>query len=209
MRKLLFLIGIVLCAGALQAQTVQCQASSGAWGPCPFVQPVVTAQAVNNKVSAGAGTTLTNAFGANTSAGNSILCVGFEGVAATPVFTDGQSNAYVVAESSGAAAPGYTVALASNIVGGTTDTVTLTTTSGSAAFSCYELKGAVTVGQIWDYAAVAQGTSASLIFPQQSAAIANDFVVAAVGMAAGTINATRSEERRVGKECRSRWSPHH
>ena len=25
----------------------------------------------------------------------------------------------------------------------------------------------------------------------------------------GTINGTRSEERRVGKECRSRWSPYH
>ena len=26
---------------------------------------------------------------------------------------------------------------------------------------------------------------------------------------AGTYAATRSEERRVGKECRSRWSPYH
>src|ERR1039458_7027574 len=26
---------------------------------------------------------------------------------------------------------------------------------------------------------------------------------------AGDTHATRSEERRVGKECRSRWSPHH
>ena len=25
----------------------------------------------------------------------------------------------------------------------------------------------------------------------------------------GTLNFTRSEERRVGKECRSRWSPYH
>ena len=25
----------------------------------------------------------------------------------------------------------------------------------------------------------------------------------------GTINRARSEERRVGKECRSRWSPYH
>ena len=25
----------------------------------------------------------------------------------------------------------------------------------------------------------------------------------------GTLNLTRSEERRVGKECRSRWSPYH
>ena len=27
--------------------------------------------------------------------------------------------------------------------------------------------------------------------------------------AAGGLNAVRSEERRVGKECRSRWSPYH
>ena len=27
--------------------------------------------------------------------------------------------------------------------------------------------------------------------------------------ARGTIIASRSEERRVGKECRSRWSPYH
>ena len=26
---------------------------------------------------------------------------------------------------------------------------------------------------------------------------------------AGELNVTRSEERRVGKECRSRWSPYH
>jgi len=196
MKKLFLLLavlfGLQLCA---HAQTVQCIASNGAWGPCPFVQPVVVATVggtpqVNNKVSAGAGTTITNAFPGVTSAGNSILCVGFEGVAATPVFTDAQSNTYIVIQSSGAAAPGYTVVVASNIVGGTTDTVTLTTSSGSASFSCYELKGAVSVGQAWDYVGVAQGTSASLIFPQVSAAIANDFVVAAVGMGAGTINAT-------------------
>ena len=27
--------------------------------------------------------------------------------------------------------------------------------------------------------------------------------------ASGTLTVTRSEERRVGKECRSRWSPYH
>ena len=30
-----------------------------------------------------------------------------------------------------------------------------------------------------------------------------------VGHAYGKIPAPRSEERRVGKECRSRWSPYH
>src|SRR5690349_22662446 len=33
--------------------------------------------------------------------------------------------------------------------------------------------------------------------------------VAIQAQRAGTLSATRSEERRVGKECRSRWSPYH
>lgn len=190
--KLLVLVGLLLCAAGAQAQTVQCQSAAGAWGPCPFVSPVTTQQAVNNKISAAAGTTITNPFGAAVTAGNSILCVGFEGAvtgSVLPVFTDALGNTYIVAASSAAAAPGYTVALATNITGGTTDVVTLTTVSGSAAFSCYELKGSVSVGQIWDYVAGLQATSASLVFPQESAAIANEFAVVAVGMGAGTVNA--------------------
>src|SRR3989449_8632969 len=35
------------------------------------------------------------------------------------------------------------------------------------------------------------------------------FVVIAVGAGRGLIVPARSEERRVGKECRSRWSPYH
>ena len=30
-----------------------------------------------------------------------------------------------------------------------------------------------------------------------------------LGMIRGCLTAARSEERRVGKECRSRWSPYH
>ena len=30
-----------------------------------------------------------------------------------------------------------------------------------------------------------------------------------IGCSKSTINRFRSEERRVGKECRSRWSPYH
>ena len=30
-----------------------------------------------------------------------------------------------------------------------------------------------------------------------------------VGFKSNAVDATRSEERRVGKECRSRWSPYH
>ena len=33
--------------------------------------------------------------------------------------------------------------------------------------------------------------------------------VLAEGVTCNTYNTTRSEERRVGKECRSRWSPYH
>jgi hypothetical protein len=61
--------------------------------------------------------------------------------------------------------------------------------SGSASFSCYELNGAVGVGQVWDYAAALQATSATLVFPQESAAIANELTFVAVGMGAGTVNA--------------------
>ena len=38
-----------------------------------------------------------------------------------------------------------------------------------------------------------------------------EFARAAIALAeqAGYVSLTRSEERRVGKECRSRWSPYH
>ena len=37
--------------------------------------------------------------------------------------------------------------------------------------------------------------------------VGNQFAVVLLGDVLG--NAERSEERRVGKECRSRWSPYH
>ena len=37
----------------------------------------------------------------------------------------------------------------------------------------------------------------------------DDRAAIALAMAADTVEAVRSEERRVGKECRSRWSPYH
>ena len=45
-------------------------------------------------------------------------------------------------------------------------------------------------------------------------AMGNEFNITAKGFGclitdAGRIKLTRSEERRVGKECRSRWSPYH
>ena len=46
-------------------------------------------------------------------------------------------------------------------------------------------------------------TALSLVYPVQN-------FINAVGIGFGVgINSVRSEERRVGKECRSRWSPYH
>jgi len=39
--------------------------------------------------------------------------------------------------------------------------------------------------------------------------IAFPFVDSFTGRYLDVTNSTRSEERRVGKECRSRWSPYH
>ena len=37
----------------------------------------------------------------------------------------------------------------------------------------------------------------------------NDFIDGSLGTAEAVKIVPRSEERRVGKECRSRWSPYH
>ena len=34
-------------------------------------------------------------------------------------------------------------------------------------------------------------------------------VISVIALGGGAVNQLRSEERRVGKECRSRWSPYH
>ena len=47
---------------------------------------------------------------------------------------------------------------------------------------------------------VSDGYARNYLFPRKLAAVAD---ASAVNMA------RRSEERRVGKECRSRWSPYH
>lgn len=158
------------------------------------VPPVTLAQAVNTqKTSSTAVTSITNAFVGNTTAANSIVCVGFSSSATTvPAFTDGQGNTYIVAAASAASgtAPGYTVAVAENIVGGTTDTITLTFTSGAGSFACYEFKNGVTVGVGWDFITSLQATSAALTFQQQSATLPLELVIAAVGMGGGTVNAT-------------------
>jgi hypothetical protein len=161
-------------------------------GSINAVPPVALAQGVNTiKTSSTAVTTLAQAFGSNTTAGNSIACVAYESAAAVPTIADGQSNTYIVAVSS-ATAPGYTVVVAENIVGGTTDTVTETFTSGAGTFACWEFKNGVTIGQAWDYATAVQAASGTLNFQQQSATLPLEMVIASVGMGGGTVNATPS-----------------
>ena len=58
----------------------------------------------------------------------------------------------------------------------------------------------VEIGRIGGQVAVTQLLASGIISPDQAAAL---------GQAVGQSQATRSEERRVGKECRSRWSPYH
>jgi hypothetical protein len=197
--KLLVLLGLLFCAAfSTRAQTVQCQTPAGAWGPCPFVTPVTVAKVagvaqINNKVSGAAGLTITNAFPGNITVGNTLACVGFEGVitgSVAPVFSDALANTWTVIASGAAAAPGFAVAYANVVTGGTTDVITETVVSGSASFTCLELNGAVQVGQVWDYVSSLQATSATLVFGQQSAAIPNELAVVAVGMGGGTVNAT-------------------
>src|SRR2546430_12373936 len=56
--------------------------------------------------------------------------------------------------------------------------------------------------------ALAIGTSADLLVGQKVFAIGNPFGLDQT-LTTGIISGLRSEERRVGKECRSRWSPYH
>ena len=44
---------------------------------------------------------------------------------------------------------------------------------------------------------------------QDGAVLIQDGILVEVGPSRRVENLTRSEERRVGKECRSRWSPYH
>src|SRR3712207_7749778 len=53
-------------------------------------------------------------------------------------------------------------------------------------------------------------SSAITPFPLRIRSEKNNFRVAATGTSEALFDGyTRSEERRVGKECRSRWSPYH
>ena len=45
--------------------------------------------------------------------------------------------------------------------------------------------------------------------PALSGALMGVMLMSTTCFAAGTGTSARSEERRVGKECRSRWSPYH
>lgn len=187
MTKLLALFALL--ASAALGQSVGCIPSSGPTYPCALTPIVSEAQAVNVKVSGGAGTTITQAFAGATTRGNTIVCMGMESAAAIPVFTDADSNTYAVVASS-ATAPGYSIAVANNIAGTTSDIVTLTTTSGAAAFACHELKGAVAVGQSWDLSNGQQGTGSTITYSATVAQFPGEMVLSAVGLGGGTVNAT-------------------
>ena len=49
----------------------------------------------------------------------------------------------------------------------------------------------------------------SLLVPDASAQVTSGINAATTGEMRGKSVQLRSEERRVGKECRSRWSPYH
>ena len=66
--------------------------------------------------------------------------------------------------------------------------------------SLYNIVDSYFVAQISEQAM----TALSLVYPLQLLETA-----IAVGFGIGMNAAARSEERRVGKECRSRWSPYH
>lgn len=191
--SLLKVIAAVFGGALLCAQT-PCFTAPNTVGVCP--PPMVQIASVggtlqiNTKASAGSGTTITNAFPGVTTKGNSILCLGMESAAAVPVFTDAQSNTYVVITSS-ATAPGITAAVAQNIVGGSTDTITETTTSGAAYFACYEIQGVPPYGQIWDIANLQQGTGTSVPFVAATTIAPNEMVFTIEGFTTGqTVNAT-------------------
>jgi hypothetical protein len=189
----------LLTTGCLlaQAPSQSCFTQTGATYPCsslPQVQIASVSGTAQINVDSGPAsstiTTLSQAFPGSTTKGNSILCIAMESAAAIPVITDGQSNTYVVASSS-ATSGGYTVALASNIVGGTTDSITETLTAGTASFACYELVGAVSVGQIWDLVQAKQGTGSTVSFTPVSASLPGEMIFGAVGFTTGqTVNAT-------------------
>lgn len=190
MKKIILL---TLTAYAAWAQNTGCFSATGSTYPCSLIPTVLEAQAVNVKVSAGAGTTLTQAFGSATSKGNTIVCLGIESVNAVPVFTDGDGNTFVVVKSNGSSAPGYSIVVANNIAGTSSDVITLATSSGAAAFACHELKGAVTVGQAWDLFDAQQAAAATITFNPTIATIPGEMIFAAAGFTTGiTVNATPS-----------------
>jgi hypothetical protein len=189
----LFLLGAGIALS--QAPSAGCFNTSGSTFPCSMIPTVIInpSNPVNTKVSAGSGTTITQAFTVAPGKGDTLLCLGMESAAAIPVFTDADTNTWAVVKSS-ATAPGYTIAVARELnATPTTDTITLTTTSGAASFACYDLLGAVSVGQAWDTAAfdAQQATATTISFVPTTATIPGEMVFAAAGFTTGqTVNAT-------------------
>ena len=53
------------------------------------------------------------------------------------------------------------------------------------------------------------GTANTLVYMKGKGIIMREPSVVAVDTKSDEVRCVRSEERRVGKECRSRWSPYH
>src|SRR3712207_6549054 len=96
----------------------------------------------------------------------------------------------------------------------------VSSTSGTGGGRDSDLRGFLRRGvdRLWDrgwpllQTAVAVGLAwylASVIFGHERPVFASIAALISLGVAVGRQWKRRSEERRVGKECRSRWSPYH
>src|SRR2546423_4297463 len=113
------------------------------------------------------------------------------------------SSEVVYASSAGAGSYGDLSALQTNNL---LDSVLGNATTAATAKSGYVVAAATSnsVAPRIYYAAVSTSNTANITRTgHRSFSIADD------GILRGIVSDTRSEERRVGKECRSRWSPYH
>ena len=72
-----------------------------------------------------------------------------------------------------------------------------------------ELGADITAGAAGDVQLVLVAVAALGALPHQLAVVLHDLDLAVIATFLTVVALGRSEERRVGKECRSRWSPYH
>src|SRR3989441_895334 len=105
---------------------------------------------------------------------------------------------------------GSNVVVADNVVQGPWSNSIATTTLSASRFENNTLQGAVVNGIRFNVG-TAEVPIAMIdnIFQNNRASGAGDAGIFAQAACRNTFDGNRSEERRVGKECRSRWSPYH